>query len=107
MAVWKKIGFTAYTVQQNKHTYDIDPGHIATYQGLGEPYTMMSPNKNNVGARFYCVDDYRYVRTIGFQYIDYNEPVGDPIVKTRIAISMGPFLVSHSLQIFIGEQKRW
>ncbi|KAH6650203.1 hypothetical protein F5144DRAFT_636699 [Chaetomium tenue] len=66
-AVWKKMGQTAYTVQNG------DYNQCSGFQKSGSPFVMWSPNTNNRGGNFYCVFSQQYARNIGDQYIDKSD----------------------------------
>ena len=64
LAVWKKVGQTAYTVQ------NADVNQCTGSHPRGNPYVMWSPNANNRGIWFYCVTGHEYVRWLGDQWLD-------------------------------------
>ncbi|KAI6819206.1 hypothetical protein KC367_g4365 [Hortaea werneckii] len=49
VCLWKHIGHTAYTVQNQ------DCNSCTGCQSRGGEYVMTSPNSNNIGTDFYCV----------------------------------------------------
>ncbi|KAG7284445.1 hypothetical protein NEMBOFW57_010818 [Staphylotrichum longicolle] len=79
VAVWKKIGQTAYTVQN----YDLNP--CTGSRANGPPFVMWSPNAYERGTYYYCVrgKEYfeRHLQTKTLIYIifntSYHETVGD------------------------------
>lgn len=64
LAVWKKIGQTAYTIQNA--LFNACTGTRPN----GASFVMWSPNQNNRGGNFYCVYSRQYVRAIGDRYTD-------------------------------------
>ncbi len=73
-AVWKKVGQTAYTVQ------NADVNQCTGQHPRGPPFTMWSPNANGRGIYFYCVYGHQYVRWLGDRWLDTspNTPGGPP-----------------------------
>jgi hypothetical protein len=72
LAVWKKVGQTAYTVQN---------GNLNPCTGLhpyGPKFVMWSPNAGNRGHYYYCVYSRQYVRWIGDSWLDTTPTPGGP-----------------------------
>jgi len=63
-AVWKKVGQTAYTVE------NADFNQCSGPRPYGRPFVMWSPNANNKGIWFYCVTGREYVRWLGDRWLD-------------------------------------
>ncbi|KAK3905792.1 hypothetical protein C8A05DRAFT_41308 [Staphylotrichum tortipilum] len=63
-AVWKKVGQTAYTVQ------NWDLNQCTGAHKSGGPFVMWSPNSHNKGMWFYCVSGRQYVRWLGDRWLD-------------------------------------
>ncbi|KXX80396.1 hypothetical protein MMYC01_204597 [Madurella mycetomatis] len=72
LAIWKKVGQTAYTVQNAN--YNVCTG----LRRRGSPFVMWSPNANNRGTFFYCVYGRQYVRWIGDRWLDTTPVPGGP-----------------------------
>ena len=70
-AVWKSQAQTAYTVTN----YRQDPCIGNTESA---PFVMWSPNSNDRGAYYYCVQGRDYVRNVGDSWVDYNGRAGGP-----------------------------
>ncbi|KAI7162803.1 hypothetical protein KC349_g1722 [Hortaea werneckii] len=71
VCLWKHIGHTAYTVQNQL----CNP--CSGCKNLGEKYVMTSPNSNNIGTNFYCVRG-SACRLRGSHYWQYNIRAGGP-----------------------------
>jgi hypothetical protein len=72
MAIWKKVGQTAYTVQ------NADYNRCTGIKLRGSPFVIWSPNANNRGTYFYCVYGRQYVRWIGDRWLDTTPTPGGP-----------------------------
>ncbi|GAB1310988.1 Ubiquitin 3 binding protein But2 C-terminal domain-containing protein [Madurella fahalii] len=72
LALWKKVGQTAYTVQNAM--YNVCTG----LHPRGSPFVMWSPNAKHRGSHFYCVYSRQYVRWMGYRWIDTTPVPGGP-----------------------------
>ena len=72
LAVWRKVGTTAYTVQNAN--FNACTGNHPT----GGRYIIWSPNAGNRGSYYYCVYGKNYVRWSGDRWLDTspNQPGG-------------------------------
>lgn len=70
-SLWKKMGQTAYTVQN----------HYASCAGrrdVGAPYVLWSPNSRDIGSEYYCVVGRQYCRNNGDRWLETDGPAGGP-----------------------------
>jgi hypothetical protein len=72
LAVWKKVGQTAYTVQ------NANLNQCAGTRPSGSPFVMWSPNGHDRGIYFYCVKGRDYVRWKGDRWLDTTPTPGGP-----------------------------
>lgn len=72
-AVWKKVGTTAYTVE------DIAVHHVTGNKTYGT-HILWTPNADNRGSYYYCVYGKQYVAGAGDRWLDRspNQPGGPP-----------------------------
>ncbi|CAJ0555381.1 Ff.00g054460.m01.CDS01 [Fusarium sp. VM40] len=71
LAVWKKQGQTAYTVQQGIYS-----PCTSSWQSVGGHVIIWSPNDQNKRGNYYCVYGRQYVRNIGDRWLDTS--AGEP-----------------------------
>jgi hypothetical protein len=71
-AIWKKVGQTAYTVQ------NADYNRCTGLSPHGSRFVIWSPNANDRGTNYYCVYGRQYVRWMGDRYIDETPIPGGP-----------------------------
>ena len=72
LAVWKKVGQTAYTVRNAD--YNVCSGTHPT----GGQFIIWSPNSHNRGTYYYCVYGRQYVRWLGDRWLDTTPIPGGP-----------------------------
>ncbi|KAK4105444.1 hypothetical protein N658DRAFT_512893 [Parathielavia hyrcaniae] len=70
--VWRKVGQTAYAVQNV--LYNACTGDSPS----GSPFTLWSPNADNKGSSFYCVYGRQYCRSPGQGWLDMSGRAGGP-----------------------------
>jgi hypothetical protein len=72
LCLWKKVGQTAYSVQNV--LYNACTGNSPS----GSPFLLWSPNSNGAGSWFYCVYGRQYCRSPGQGWLDTTGRAGGP-----------------------------